>query len=70
MENDKLNWPMCSTEELIMSAGDHAANYDECSPAYSGKDETMAKLEYMEAICQALVEIRDELRRWNDGKVE
>lgn len=70
MENDKLNWPMCSTEELIDWAGDHVANYDENSVDCRGKEETLAKLEFMEAICQALVEIRNELRRMNDGKVE
>jgi hypothetical protein len=70
MENDKLNWPMCSTEEMISWAGDHVSNYDENSVDCRGKEETLAKLEFMEAICQALVEIRNELWRLNDGKVE
>lgn len=67
MENDKLNWPLNSVEEMISWASDEAAEYEETG---SQVHSTMAKLEYMEAIAQALVEIRDELRRWNDGKVE
>jgi hypothetical protein len=70
MENDKLNWPMCSTEEMISWAGDHVGDYAENTRDCAGTHAELAKLEFMEAICQALVEIRNELRRLNDGKVE
>lgn len=68
MANGK-EWPDFSTEELLDLAANEVVRLDEedenldCVKHYR-----IGQLDYLEAIAQALVEIRDELRRLNNGK--
>ena len=67
MANER-EWPDFSTEELLDLAANEVVRLDEedgnldCIKHYR-----IGQLDYLEAIAQALVEIRDELRRLNNG---
>ncbi len=67
MANER-EWPDFSTEDLLDMAADEVAKLDEDDRNVDDfKHYQIGQLDYLEAIAQALVEIRDELRRLNNG---
>jgi len=68
MANER-EWPDFSTEELLELAANEVVKLDEDDDnSDCFKHYRIGQLDYLEAIAQALVEIRDELRRLNNGK--
>ena len=67
MENER-KWSDISTEELLYLAANQVVKLDEDDDNFDCiKHYRIGQLDYLEAIAQALVEIRDELRRLNNG---